>query len=198
MSSQGDWSRMAKKIFPDANCFLIEPLAEMESFMEKFCEENPGSQYFLVGAGAEIKELTFTVQDRLSGSNFLYKESAQLKAQDKQRRVKVISIDSLIDSNQIDMPQLAKLDVQGFELEVLRGGKKLFGFVDIFILEVSLFRFMEKQPLFHEVVNFMIERGYLVYDIPGFLRRPYDGALGQTDICFVKKDCFLRMSDRWN
>jgi hypothetical protein len=36
---------------------------------------------------------------------------------------------------------------------------------------------IEGQPIFHEVVNFMAQRGYLVYASVGFLRRPYDGAL---------------------
>jgi hypothetical protein len=30
-----------------------------------------------------------------------------------------------------------------------------------------------------------------------FLRRPLDGAIGQCDICFVKKDGFLKKSNEW-
>jgi hypothetical protein len=42
----------------------------------------------------------------------------------------------------------------------------LFGNVEVFILEVSLFEFIEGQPLFDEVVAFMKDRGYVVYDFP--------------------------------
>jgi hypothetical protein len=52
-------------------------------------------------------------------------------------------------------------------------------------------------PIFHEVIAFMAERGYFAYDFPGFLRRPYDGALGQVDICFAKHDGVLRTTNRW-
>ncbi len=44
----------------------------------------------------------------------------------------------------------------------------------------------------------MFERGYVIYDIPGYLRRPLDGALAQLDICFVKSNSFLRNSIKWD
>jgi len=53
-------------------------------------------------------------------------------------------------------------------------------------------------PVFSDVINFMLARDYVVYDFAGFLRRPLDGALGQCDICFVKKNGFLRKSNDWN
>jgi hypothetical protein len=62
----------------------------------------------------------------------------------------------------------------------------LFGHTDLFVVEVALYRFMER-PIFHEVVAFMAERDYFVYDIAGFIRRPYDGAVGLMDLCFARK-----------
>ncbi len=193
----GQWSRVAKSVFPTANCFLIEPQVEMRSYLVNFCKEHPGSRWFLAGAGAKPGVLTLTIWDDLAGSSFLPPESEKLKAAGKQRSVPIITIDSLIKNGAIAMPQLVKLDIQGFELEALRGGATLFGNVEVFILEVSLFRFMEGQPVFHEVVAFMADRGYWVYDFASFLRRPYNDALGQVDICFVQHDGFLRAENRW-
>lgn len=196
-ANQGAWSRVAKSIFPEANCFLIEPQVEMKLFLEQFCQDFPGSAWLLAGAGATPGQLTQTIWDDFAGSSFLPPESDELKEIGKQRLVKIITIDSLVDEGAISMPQLVKLDIQGFELEALRGGQKLFGYTEVFILEVSLFQFLENMPIFHEVIAFMAERGYLVYDFPGFLRRPADSALGQVDICFVKQDGVLRTTNQW-
>lgn len=192
-----EWIRNTIIHFPNSKAFLIEPLEEMEVHLKKFCEDFPGSKYFLNGAGEREETLFLTLNDVLEGANFLISENKNLQLKNEQREVKVITIDSLIEKGDIEIPELVKLDVQGFELNVLKGANKLFGETEVFILEVSLFEFMKGIPTFSEVISFMAERGYEVYDFSGFLRRPYDGALGQMDICFVKKDGIFRTSNDW-
>ena len=195
-----NWSRMAKKVYPYADFCLIEPQIEMKEQLENFCIEFKDSIYFLSGAGAKNDVLTLTLFDDLGSSSFLPHSDAQLKHGGKQREIKIITIDDLINSEKIKPPELIKLDVQGFELEALKGASKTFGYTEAYILEVSLFSFEDVpgMPIFSDVINFMLERGYVVYDFPGFLRRPLDGALGQCDICFVKRNGFLRNSNSWN
>jgi hypothetical protein len=89
------------------------------------------------------------------------------------------------------------LDVQGFELEALAGAEQTFGTTEVFILETSLFRFMPRMPLTREVVIFMSDRGYELYDIVSYARRPYDGALGQVDLAFVRREGMLRGNSSW-
>ncbi|BAY74464.1 hypothetical protein NIES25_08770 [Nostoc linckia NIES-25] len=195
-ANRGNWSRLAKKIFPKANCFLIEPLIEMKPYLDTFCNQFPGSRWLMTGAGAKPGELTLNMWgENLDISSFLPEE---LENTSKQRSIKIITIDSLIEDEIIPMPQLVKLDIQGFELEALCGASKLFGQTEVFILEVSLFRFLKDMPIFHEVISFMADKDYFTYDFPGFLRRTYDGALGQVDICFVKNGGLLRNSNRWD
>jgi FkbM family methyltransferase len=195
-----NWSRIAKKVYPSANFCLIEPQIEMKDDLENFCNEFKNSIYFLAGAGAKKDVLTLTVWDDLGGSSFLPKPVEKLKNIGKQREIEIITIDDLIDSLKIKLPELIKLDIQGFELEALKGAEKTFGYTEVYILEVSLFSFADVpgQPILSDVINFMLERDYVVYDFAGFLRRPLDGALGQCDICFVKRDGFFRKSNNWN
>jgi FkbM family methyltransferase len=187
------WSRMAKEVYPEANFVLIEPQIEMKEDLERFCEEFKGSVYFLAGAGAEKGTLRLTIWDDSYGSTFALEPDENLKKTRKQREVEIITIDDLINSSKIDNPELIKLDIQGFELEALKGAQKTFGYTEVYILEVSLFQFWsDNTPIFSDVVNFMLERDYVVYDFAGFWRRPLDGALGQCDVCFVKRNGFLR------
>jgi len=66
-----EWSNMAKVIFPEAVFYLIEPLVELQSYLDKFCVNSPGSKYFLSGAGSKEEFLELTVFDYLPGSNFV-------------------------------------------------------------------------------------------------------------------------------
>ncbi len=197
-ANTSEWSRTAKSIFPAAHCFLIEPQIEMQPTLEKFCRDFPGSEWILAGAGAEPGELTLTVWEDLAGSSFLPGIGSESAASNHHRTVKIITIDQLLNDQKLPLPQLVKLDIQGFELEALKGATQLLGQVEVFILEVSLFPFLPGQPIFDQVISFMRNSGYVVYDFPGFSRRPLDGALGQCDVCFVRENSFLRANTRWN
>jgi FkbM family methyltransferase len=196
-ANQGSWSLMAKRVFPSANLILVEPQLDMKPMLETFVAEFPGSHFVMAGAGAKPGMLTLTIWDDRQGSSFLPKPD--VKASGKQRQVEIVTIDDLLRTRGLPIPELIKLDIQGFEIEALKGAAGTFGRTDAYILEVSLFSFdaVPDIPLFSDVVHFMLNSGYVVYDFPGFLRRPLDGALGQCDICFVKRDGFLRTSNRW-
>jgi len=89
-------------------------------------------------------------------------------------------------------PLLMKLDVQGFELEVLRGGSRTLGMADVVILETSVLPYNEGAPTFEDVVAFMRTAGFSVSDFCGQFRRETDHALYITDVAFVRTDSALR------
>ena len=195
-ANKGDWSRMAAEVYPNASFLLIEPQHEMHLHLEQFCRDFPKARWVEAGSGATEGELTLTIWDDMEGSSFLPEENTPLTIGKKRRSVKIVTIDSLYDCK-TDLPDLVKLDVQGFELEALKGAQMLFGRTELFILEVSLYECTPHCPLFSEVVGFMTQRGYEVYALPGFMRRPFDAALGQADIAFARRDGFLRASNEW-
>ncbi len=195
-ANEAGWSAIAKAVFPAASCHLIEPQEEMKPALQAFCSRYEDCSYFLAGAGAAPGELALTVYDDLVGSSFLPVEAAG--AGGKIRRVPVVTLDGLVAAGRMPQPDLAKLNVQGFELDVLRGAAECLKKMEVVILEVSLFPFEKNWPVFHEVVAFMRESGFAVYDFAGFMRRPLDGALGQVDVCFARVDGMLRQHTRWS
>ncbi len=89
-------------------------------------------------------------------------------------------------------PFLLKLDVQGFELQVLSGGTETLRRSGAVIMEASLLPYNEGAPLFADVVAYMQEQSFVVFDFCGQSRRQTDSALFQTDIAFVPVDSPLR------
>jgi FkbM family methyltransferase len=194
-ANQADWSRLAQQVFPEASFVLLEPQEEMLLHLKAFCEAAPGSRFILAAAGREAREMTLNVcPGNLPVSSLMSVDNGD--RQYDRRKIPVVAIDSLYGSED-ELPELAKLDIQGFELEALAGAKRLLGRTQCFILEVGLFAHPPARPLFAEVVAYMDKHGYKVVDIPGYLRRPLDGALGEVDLAFALKGGLLDRQQQW-
>ena len=195
---RGEWTRLALSIFPGAPILMIEPQDEMEVFLSAITKAAPNCHFIKAGAGRKTGELVQTIWEDYAGSSFLPATDTQLAQAGKQRKTQIVTLDSVLAQDYPKfVPDLVKLDIQGFELEALSGAETLFGRTEVFILEVSLFQFMPNQPIAREVISFMSARGYELYDIPGRCRRPYDGALGQLDVAFVKANGSFRKVTNW-
>jgi hypothetical protein len=94
-------------------------------------------------------------------------------------------------------PELLKIDVQGYELWVLKGAAESLQGIKVVLLEINVLDIYTGVPLFHEVVSWLRERGWVAYDICGLIRRPLDQALWQADMIFVPLESPLRSDKRW-
>ena len=95
-------------------------------------------------------------------------------------------------------PGLLKLDVQGYELEVLKGAEGSLKGMRVILLETNFLDIYRNVPLVGEVMHWLRERGWVAYDICGLTRRPLDRALWQADMIFVPEGSPLRRDKRWN
>ncbi len=194
-ASNGSWSIKASSYFHGVEFFLFEPLAEHTHYLEALFKADPRFRYFLTALGAAPGESTMFVSQDCDGSSVLFWEG-----QDSSRRrvIPVTTLDAMIESGQVQPPDLVKIDVQGFELEVLKGAGAALKSAQVFIVEVNLYEFMQHCPRVHEVIAFLAARDFYLYDLAGMLRRPYDNALGQMDLVFAAAWSPLANSNRWN
>jgi hypothetical protein len=107
------------------------------------------------------------------------------------------TIDEIVELKGVEPPSFLKLDVQGYELEVLKGAQNTLPQVSAVLVEVNLIDIHKGAPLLDELVLFMRDSGFVTYDICGLARRPLDKALWQADFIFVPQDSALRSDKRW-
>jgi FkbM family methyltransferase len=175
--------------FPRAKFYLVEPVAEFAPSLAKL-KARLDAEVFAVAAGAEDGEAVFNVHDDLSGSSLL-KQVEGPTLDGTPRRVRLARLDSLLP-HELKRPVLVKLDTQGAELDALRGLGRQIDSVDMIIVETSLMPFRAGAPEFADVVTFMLERDFVVYDILEGHVRLLDKTLAQVDLVFVRRDHGLR------
>lgn len=179
------------RAFPAARHLLIEPLQEWEPFLKRICDSfNAG--YVLAAAGEKQGTMTIRLNDRLLSSSSPFIEADGSNLHDFARSVPVVTIDGLCRERNLEPPYLIKVDVQGAELDVLRGAVKTLMRTDVVVAEVSLLPLFINAPAFSDVIAWMKSAGFVVYDIGGGGGRPFDGALAQVDLTFVKEHGPLR------
>jgi Methyltransferase FkbM domain len=93
-------------------------------------------------------------------------------------------LDDYFATKRLPMPNLLKLDVQGCEMEVLKGAPRALGHAKAIIAEVSFREFYKGQCRFDQVVSYLAERGLFVHAIGQ--RTVWGKPLVQADVLFLR------------
>lgn len=193
-AAKGYWSQGAGSIFRRAHFHMIDPLEESLPELRRVCEANERYHHLLCAVGDAPGEHRISLTPDYDGSTLLdyYEDGGQ-----PTRVIRVETLDGLVSSGRIPAPDLVKIDVQGFEMKVIEGGRETLRAAEVAIIEVNMFRFMPECPLAHEVIAEMAALGFVIFDLAGALRRPFENDLGQMDLVFVRADSALVGSVRW-
>jgi FkbM family methyltransferase len=192
----GDWTEHVHPIFPDARFLMVEANPAKKEGLEAVAARlGPSVQLRMALLGPEARpDVPFYAME--AGSSVLPENT---NFERKQLAMQMTTLDEVSGASTLEGPVLLKMDVQGYELEVLRGGPRTLERSDVVLLEVSLLEYNQGAPLMPEVVAFMNAAGFVPYDVCGQFRRETDAALCQIDIMFVRRDSALRAKKTfWN
>lgn len=196
-ANKARWSGKARKIFPQATFTLIEPQIEMKPYLDRFCATAKDSRWINAGVGSANGTAIFTVHPDTVSSSFTNTKEEAAENGWQQREVPVITLDHLC-TNVIDcIPEMVKVDAEGFEYEILKGAQTLFGKTELFLLELPFFAPRPQGLSFDQMIQIMADYGYKPYDFTTFQRRPYDGAPGLCELAFAKEQGILRSYHGW-
>lgn len=190
-ANTGDWTKQFWKVFPGVPSIMVEPLPEMIDVLNRLATSVKGSSVEISALGAEPGKVKFRSSDTNSGV-----VTSVVNGTDTIIEVNVVTLDSVLEKSSIK-PNLLKLDLQGFELEAMKGCKSLADSFEVIITEVSVLRIGDV-PIFTEVDQFLEQRNFRLYDVVPQYYRPLDGALWQCDAIYVRKDSPLIESREWN
>lgn len=189
-ASDGRWTREVQQLYPQANYLCVEPRRECLPALNAL-SGNITIATVLVGACED--EIEFFGHD-LQSSVYRNTRGEIYGAPSVQH---ITTLDAICQHKNV-FPDYLKVDVQGHELEVIKGAfQTIERYRPIIQLETNLMQFYHGIPVFHEVIAYMASIGYVAYDFTDGLRRTLDQALGNIDVIFVPEDSELRSNPRW-
>jgi FkbM family methyltransferase len=185
----GDWAKICLEIFPDAEVTCVEPQEEANSILRELAAAQPNVRVIQTLLGKEVKDGVPFAEGGPGAS--------LLGSGPKLSRKPMTTLDHLIQVGISNPPQLLKLDVQGYEIEVLDGYTKYFHSCEVIQCELNLLPLMPGAPLLDEVVWYLRQRDFIMFDVEEIIYAPSDGAVWQIDALFCRKDSTLRTARVW-
>jgi len=178
----GEWTRMFKQRFPETAVLMVEAQSSKADKLEAVCAQL-GGDVSLVSSllGPEDgKQVEFVEME--TGSSVFEEDSPYERSKVMRQQT---TLDTLITQHPEFTPlDFLKLDVQGYELEVLKGAGQLLANTRIVLMEASFIPVNQGAPLIDEVIRFMSGHNFRLLDFCSQIRRK-DDALWQTDLLFI-------------
>ena len=181
---EGGWTRLATSIFGSVPILMVEAQINKVPALKRVIADIPNAR-LASAALSDMPGQKLTFYEMETGSSLFAEQSSAARSE-------TIVLTQTLDDVAAEMGNnlFLKIDVQGAELNVLKGGPKTLARTELVQLEVALLQYNEGAPLMAEVIAFMAERDFHPTELAG-LSRPRD-VLVQIDLLFAKRSSTLR------
>jgi len=164
-ANKGQFSLTARNIFPNARIISFEPLSEPAIKFKKIFTNDANIILHQSAIGSEQKNISMYVSKRYDSSSILpigNNQSSIFPGTELSHteEIFVAPLSNFIPLRDLIRPILVKIDVQGYELEVLEGCKEQISLLDFIYVECSFIELYESQPLAHEIICFLDKYSY--------------------------------------
>ena len=197
-ANKAKWSRRVKLVFPEAHVLMIEPQEEMRPYLDRFCRRHSGCRWLLAGCGNRVGTATLTVCPDTVSTSFAIEAQVAAREGWERREVPITTVDALVAQGETPLPDILKIDAEGLEREILEGARSVLGKTELVFVEAHLFGDSDHPSSLLSLTRYMEELGYAPYDFTWFGKRPYDGAIGLSEVAFARRDGQLRAFRGWS
>ena len=158
------WTNLAKEVWPNAEYIAFEA-ADVHEFLYK---ENNMLYEIGVFSDQDDKVVNFYRNDEHPGGNSYYKENTrkfypnadEIYSEETAKESKTITLNSIVEKRGFPIPDLIKIDVQGAELDIIKGSSNFIKSVKHVILELQEVDFNKGAPNAREVIAYMDSIGF--------------------------------------
>lgn len=191
-ANNGGFAGLINKILPDVSIYSFEPLKDCFNELKINTSNIKNIKYFNYALGSEESEQImnhneFAPSSSLLNINEAHTSAFPFTAKTVPEKIIIKRLDSFLDEIQIRRKVLLKIDVQGYEINVLDGAPEFLKSTDLIIVETSFFQLYDGQPLFHDVYTKLYESGFRYHGNFDQLANPVNNQILQADAVFLRK-----------
>ena len=147
---------------------------------------NPKKEYLGIEGNGPEKSIYLNILSKTGLHRKMSDNSFALQSPDKEINLKQLweNWDKIIKKSEIKRPSIMKLDVQGYELEVLKGSKNLLKNIDFIITEISFKKIYKNQVTRKKLLKFLNKNNFKSKKMLNISKM--NNNLFQGDILFAK------------
>lgn len=188
-AARGSWTKSIINIFPESNFVLFDPLQENVKFLNEIKSKYPNVAYHVCALGEKNSELELNVHSD---------QTSKFESEwgGTKRIVPVCTLDSFVNKSENKSIYFMKVDVQGAELDVFNGATEILKLCSVIQVEVSFRKVYKNAPIAHEIIKYLGDKGFRIFDFVSAVKRKEDRVLLQVDMFFVS-DNSLFMPETW-
>lgn len=189
-ANRGQFALLARYLNPRTRIVSFEPLPEPAETFRKLFKGDSRVSLHQAAVGPNRGEVVLHVSAADDSSSLLPISELQDELfpgtrEVRRELVRIGPLSDFLSRGDIAPPALLKVDVQGYELEALRGCLDHLGAFDYILVEGSFIQLYEGQPLVTDIIRFLDETGFVLAD--AYNMAYANGAAIQGEFAFVKE-----------
>lgn len=187
----GQFSLLCKIIHPNVYIHAFEPLKTATGTFQKVLGSQSNIYLHRHAIGSKSNNLLMNVTARSDSSSLLAPDfQSQIfpgTHSISREAVRVLPLKDVLRIENIQSPALLKIDVQGYEDEVLKGSGHLLTRFDWIYCEASFVELYSGQPLANEIIAWLAARGFRLISVNADTSARLNGRVIQADFLFKRE-----------
>ncbi len=186
----GQFASAFNLFFPKTKIYSFEPVPVCFDKLKQNTSQLQNVLIHNLALGSSEGTIKFYQNDHSHASSALpisqfQKENLPNTKDVREIEVQVSTLDRLEFDLSPEFPVLLKLDVQGYEMEVLKGGRELLKKIDYILLETSFAPMYDNEPLFDDLHTYLKSEDFELMVPLDFLKS--NGRILQMDVLYKRE-----------
>ena len=152
------WTRHAERIWPNTKIYLFDGFSPLEICYDSY------DYTIAVLSDLDNKQVKYYQNDYYFAGNSYYKEKTNniIIFPENNYLIKYTrSLDSIVKEKNYKLPDLIKIDVQGAELDIIKGAEETLKHAKYLLVELQDIEYNEGAPLAHITIEYLKSIGWI-------------------------------------